>query len=270
MTIEVLIPLRNPTEVFSKTIESLVAQTDKNFTVLISDNFSTKGTEHIESALQKLSAAGISAHKIQPMAGLERVEHWNWLHYQSKADWLKPLFAGDWLDATYISRIKKIAEENPSCRYVYSNGYTYLPNQPPMTGLNQWAGRFNPPKVMQDVVLRYGMQFGPPSAAAYERTAFYALGGYPTGLPISADSLFYCTLAARFGTAGIQEPLVHFNIHGARFSTTLPGKRRDTFRETMTYFFMLGYHSWTESDKFPKIGFLRMILRETKNYLIKN
>src|SRR5690348_1069158 len=98
MTIEVLIPVRNPTEVFAKTIDSLAAQTDKKFSVLISDNFSTRGTEHIEASLQTLSAAGISARKIQPPSELGRVEHWNWLHHQSQADWLKPLFAGDWLE----------------------------------------------------------------------------------------------------------------------------------------------------------------------------
>jgi hypothetical protein len=270
MTIEVLIPVRNPTEVFAKTIDSLATQTDKQFSVLISENFSTSGFDQIEKALEKLSAVGIVARRIQPPMELERVEHWNWLHYQSKADWLKPLFAGDWLDPVYISCIRKIAEGNSACRYIYSNGYTYCPGEKPATALNPWAGKFNSPAEMQDVVLRYGMQFGPPSAAAYEQTAFLTLGGYSTAMPVSADSLLFCTLAARFGAAGIQEPLVHFNIHAARFSTSLPGKRRDTFRETMTFFFMLGYHAWTENARFSITGFLRLLLRETKNYMIRN
>ena len=65
------------------------------------------------------------------------------------------------------------------------------------------------------------MQFGPPSAAAYERTAFVAAGGYPTPLPICSDSLLFCALASRHGVLGMAEPLCHFNIHGARFSTGL-------------------------------------------------
>ena len=270
MNLEVLIPVRNPTEVFARTIDSLAAQTDRNFSVLISDNFSTKGSEHLDAALKNVAAAGIAARKIKPPMEMERVEHWNWLHYQSEAGWLKPLFAGDWLEPAYISRIREIAASNPACRYIFSNGYTHRPGLPDLTEHNLWAGRFNNAKEMQDVVLRCGMQFGPPSAAAYERAAFYALGGYPTMLPISADSLLFCTLAARFGAAGIQEPLVHFNIHAARFSTTLPGRRRDTFREAMTYYFMLGYHAWTERDRFPVAGFLRLLARETKNHLVQN
>jgi hypothetical protein len=270
MTIEVLIPIHNPTEVFSKTIDSLAAQMDKNFSVLISDNFSTKGAEHIESAIQKLSAAGIPARKIQPPSELGRVEHWNWLHYQSQADWLKPLFAGDWLESIYVTRLRETISANPSCRYVFSNGYTHRPGEEPSTGENPWTGRFHTAKEMQDVVLRYGMQFGPPSAAAYDRTAFLALGGYPETLPIVADSFLFCTFAARFGTAGMAERLVHFNIHTARFSTTLPSRQRDSFREMMIYFFLLVYHAWTEDEHIPRTGFLRMLARETKNYMIRN
>jgi hypothetical protein len=270
MTLEILIPIRNPTEVLDKTAASLAAQTDKKFSVLISDNFSTKGQEHIEHMMGTLRTAGIEARKIQPPMELERVEHQNWIQYQSKADWLKPLYVGDWIEPVYISRVREVAAANPACRYIFSNGYTHFPGQEPWTGINKWAGRFNPPEVMQDVVLRFGMQFGPPTAAAYERSTYYALGGFPTELPISADSFFYCVMSARFGTAGMQEKLCHLNIHGARFSALLPGKKRDTFREAMIYFSMIGYHAWTERDRFPVIGFLRLLARETRNYLTRS
>jgi glycosyltransferase involved in cell wall biosynthesis len=270
MTFEVCIPIRNPTEVLGKTVDSLVAQTDKKFSVLISDNFSTKGQEYIEAALKKLSGAGIAARKIQPPMELDRVESQNWVQHQSKAEWLKPLWVGDWIDPIYISRVREIAAANPECRYIYSNGYCHQIGKDPTTSHNAWAGRFNTAEEMQDMVLRNGMQFGNPSAAAYERNLFLSLGGYPTTFPISADSLFFCMMAARFGAAGIQEPLCHLNIHAARFSILLPGKRRDTFREMITYFFMLAYHAWTERARLPICGFLRLLARETKNYLIQN
>jgi len=268
MTLEILIPVRNPTEVFDQTVESLTLQTEKNFSVLISDNFSTKGQEHIAAALEKLSAAGIAARKIQPPVELERVEHWNWAHYQSAADWLKPLFVGDWLEPGYTLAVQAVILREPRCTYIYC-GFQYHRAEATRTVIQHWNGRFYTPEEMQDVVMRFGMQFGPPSAAAYERTAFVALGGYASTLPISADSLMFCTLAARFGATGIQETLVHFNIHAARFSTTLPGKQRDTYREALTCFFMLGYHAWTERDRFPVLGFLRLLARETKNYLVR-
>jgi hypothetical protein len=120
---------------------------------------------------------------------------------------------------------------------------------------------------MEKVALRYGMQFGPPSAAAYERNAFITLGGYPTALPICADSLLFCTMAARFGALGFVEPLCHFNIHGARFSTGLPQRRQDNFREVITYCLMLGYAAWASRIKFSKLAFTRLLARETRSYL---
>ena len=266
MNLEILIPVRNPTEVFDKTVESLTLQTDKNFSVLISDNFSTKGQGHIVTALEQLSAAGIVARKIQPPVELGRVEHWNWLHDQSMADWLKPLFAGDWLEPAYISRVREIASATPACRYIYSNGYTHRANQEPTTGLNPWAGRFNSPEVMQDVVLRHGMQFGPPSAAAYERQAFFSAGGYDPKLPIAADSYLFCKLAAQFGAAGIQDKFVHFIIHAARFSNDLPGKRREAFLENMTYYLKLIRDVRQVGGRIPVFGFLRLLARATRDY----
>ena len=267
MFLEILIPIRNPTDVFDKTVESLALQTDKNFSVLISDNFSTKGQEHIAGALAKLATAGITACKIQPPAELGRVEHWNWLHEQSEADWLKPLFAGDWLEPIYVARLRETVAANPTCRYVFANGYPHRPGKAPETAPNPWTGRFNPPKVMQPGVLRYGMQFGPPSAAAYERQAFRSAGGYEVKLPISADSYLFCKLAALFGVAGMSEPLFHFQLHAARFSHELPGKRREAFRENMTYYFKLARDVRQAGGRIPVIAFSRLLARATRDYL---
>jgi hypothetical protein len=267
--IEVILPLRNPLDVLHKTAELLAAQTDREFSVLISDNHSTSGREHMETAAKVLREAGLAVRVIQPPQALERVEHWNWAHYQSRAAWLKPLFAGDWLEPAYIGRLREAIAADPRCRYVFSNSYYHAGDAPPVTGENR-SGPYRPPAYWQDIVLRYGMQFGPPSAAAYERTAFMALGGYPTTLPITADSLFFCTLAARFGATGLAEPLCHFQLHAGRFSIGLPGKRRDTFRENLIYMSMLAYHAWTERDAFPVGGFLRQLARTVRDHFLKN
>jgi len=263
MTFEILIPVRNATDVFRKTVESLAAQTDKEFTVLISDNFSQSGHEHIDWALSLLGEAGIRARRVSPPTELGRVEHWNWLHYQSGADWLKPLFAGDWLEPDYIQSVRNAASSDPRCEYIYT-GYQYHRGTETSTTISKWTGRFFTPQEMQEVVLRYAMQFGPPSAAAYSSTAFLSLGGYAAELPITADSFLFCTMAARFGAYGVPKALCHFNIHANRFSTTLPEQRLYTHRETLTYVFTLAYHAWTEKDNFPVMGYLRLLAREYK------
>jgi hypothetical protein len=264
--IAVLIPLRNPTEVLRRTIESLTAQTDREFSVLLSDNHSTTGLNFIEEARNALEQSGLKVELIQPPQELERVEHWNWMHTQSSAEWLKPLFAGDWLEPGCVTAIQVGISLHPFCRFLHT-GYVFHSAKGSTIPVNdQCIGTYRSAEVMLDRVLRYGHQFGPPIAVAYERTAFLAAGGYQTALPICADSLLFCQLAVRFGVLGIPDLLGHFNLHGARFSTDLAARFKNIYREKLTYHAMLVYHAWTESRPIPLIGVLRVIAREIRSY----
>lgn len=53
MTLEVLIPVRNPTEVLTKTVASLAEQSDRAFEIVISDNHSATGREFIDAVINK-------------------------------------------------------------------------------------------------------------------------------------------------------------------------------------------------------------------------
>ena len=268
-TLIIILPLRNPTMVLEQTAKSLAAQHDRRFSILISDNHSTRGREFIDGAISEFQKAGIAVRRVQPPVELGRVEHWNWAHHQAEAEWLKPVFAGDWLDLEFVAKLRAAIAAHPACRYVFSPYVLHRSDTAPLTVTSVWAGKFHEAAEMERHVLSLGMQFGPPSAAAYERTSFVAVGGYPTPLPICADSLLFCALAARFGVLGLAEPLCHFNIHDARFSTNLGEKRKDTFRENITYLFMLAYHAWTRRVAFSKPGFARLLARETRSYLSK-
>jgi glycosyltransferase involved in cell wall biosynthesis len=264
-SLEIILPLRNPPEALCKTVDSLVNQTDRGFSVLLSDNFSSKGLEILDAAAARFLEAGISVRRVRPPYELGRVEHWNWAHYAASGEWLKPVFAGDWLDLEYVAKLRAAVAANTACRYAFASFVYHTTDAEPKTVSSPWAGRFHPAEEMSQLVLSHGMQFGPPSAAAYERRVFIESGGYATHLPICADSLFFCTLASCHGVLGIADPLCHFNIHAARFSTSLKEKRNDTFRETMTYYFMLAYHAWTRRVAIPKTAYLRMLLREARS-----
>lgn len=268
-TLDIILPLRNPTAVLEKTAQSLAAQTERRFSVLLSDNYSTKGLEFLDAAASDLQAAGITVRRVRPPSELGRVEHWNWAHYESTGDWLKPLFMGDWLETNYVSELRAALLGHPQARYVFTSFVYHHGDDPPKIVANPWAGPFYPPEKMERITLANGMQFGPPSAAAYERAAFIALGGYPTTLPICADSLLFCTMASRFGALGLADALCHFNIHGARFSTNLAQQRRNTLRETITYYLMLACRACSERARIPRIAFARLLAREFRSYLLK-
>jgi hypothetical protein len=267
MDIEILIPLRNITEVIQKTVHSLIAQTARDFRVVISDNFSTSGQEWIDWAVRELETSGVNVRRIKPPVELGRVEHWNWIHYESHATWLKPLFGGDSLEPDYIATVCAAVSEVPECAYVFC-GYRYHHGNNSNDVISCFAGRYFSPSEMQDVVLRYAMQFGPPSAAFYKREIFLKSGAYEPSLPICADSLLFCKLAARNGAYGVRRVCVHFLIHSARFSNSLPEKKRANFRETLCYYADLGLTGWHEHWRFPVIGYIRMFLRVIRDRLM--
>jgi hypothetical protein len=248
MNLEIIIPLRNPTEVFDKTVESLLAQTDKNFSVLISDNHSNKGQEYIERALDRLKEGGVTTQKIKPPVELERVEHWNWAHYQSSGDWLKPLFAGDWLESCYVARIRKIISDNPSCHYIHIPAFSHqfamaASVVPPANG---WEGRFRSSVEMRELLTRDEAELGPSICAVYERTAFFALGGYPPTRSPFTDLFFFRMLAANFGVLGLMAPLVHLRSPVDHASSHFPEAKNEDLNERITSHFAFAYYAWTE------------------------
>ena len=69
--LEIIIPVRNPDERLARTVASLAAQTDRQFSVLLSDNGSTSGLNHIKEAQQQLAAVGIPVRRIQAPGEME-------------------------------------------------------------------------------------------------------------------------------------------------------------------------------------------------------
>ena len=64
--IEIIIPVRNPTDLLHKTIESVALQEDRAFQVLISDNHSTSGIDFLNAAQKTLSEAGVQVRMVKP------------------------------------------------------------------------------------------------------------------------------------------------------------------------------------------------------------
>jgi hypothetical protein len=283
MTLEIIIPLRNPTEALDKSIESLLVQTDRNFSVLLSDNHSTKGREHIDRALDRLDRSGVVVRKIEPPMELERVEHWNWAHFQSQATWLKPLYSGDWLEPDYIATVLREMAANPLCSYLYCNAMRYTTPATPVklsrttppslpreaTEIRAaFTGRYFSGAEMRKQLFRLNHPFGPPSVAIYKREVFLALGGYRTTLPAFADSLFFQTMALRFGGLGIARPLSNF-LHHTPLSASRPGKQAVVFWEKTIVLVALIYYAFTENVPLSRWCTVKIMTLEFRRWLLE-
>src|SRR5260221_14248792 len=116
--LKIIVPLRNPGAELAPTVASLVSQTDHDFSVLLSDNFSATGLDHLTEAQKQLAAAGIAVRCVKPPFELRRIEHWNWAHAESRAEWLKPLTPGGALKPAYVQQLKQRIRERPQAQII--------------------------------------------------------------------------------------------------------------------------------------------------------
>jgi hypothetical protein len=216
--LEIILPVRNPGPKLAETVGSLAAQTERGFGVVLSDNFSTNGEEHLVAARQTLEGAGIPTRRVRPPFELGRVQHWNWAHAQGEALWLKPLFVGDILFPRYVERIQQRATLRPRaaiirCEFeVRRGGEVWPAAQPPVPCESFTSSEF----------LRCypasGNWIGSPVNMAYRREAWQAAGGYAVHLPVCADLNLYVTLILHHGLETVPERLAAFQLHEQRFS----------------------------------------------------
>src|SRR5690242_10449136 len=116
--LEIIIPVRNPDERLARTVASLAAQTDRQFSVLLCDSGSTSGLKQLKEAQQQLVALGIAVRRVQAPGELNRLEHWNWAHAQTQAEWLKPLPAGGELKPAYVEALRQRIHQQPQAQLI--------------------------------------------------------------------------------------------------------------------------------------------------------
>ena len=254
MTLEFILPLCRPAGELDRTVESLIAQTDKDFSVLVSDGYSASNRESVDRALGRLEQAGLPARSVSSSVEFDPVEHWNWTHYQATGDWLKPLGPGDRLESGYVARLREVIDAHASCRYVHGaffSGSSGAEDDLSLSSAQGWEGRFRPAAEMRELLARHEVRLGPPGCGAYARVAFLALGGCPPAISSPQDSFFSCMLAANFGAFGLAEPMIHLR------ASSLPPSN-DDWGKRATSHFEFAYYLWTEGLPFSVPDYLRV------------
>lgn len=222
--LEIVMPVRNPGDKLLETAASLVAQTERGFGVVLSDNHSTSGGEFIEQARTLLEDAGIPAKVVRPPGELGRVEHWNWAHGQATADWLKPLFVGDLLAPEYVARVGERVRARPAARFIRCEMEVRSPEGSHATRAPSAREALTPAEFLQLFPHR-GNWIGGPVNSAFHRLAWQLAGGYMPQLPACADLQLAVTMILRHGLELIPEPLAIFQLHTQRFSHGI-GRRK--------------------------------------------
>ena len=116
--LEIILPVRRDGAELAATTASLIAQTDRRFTVLLSNLLPPDESVAPNESARKLAAAGIGVRRVRPPEELNTAEHWNWAHAQSTADWLKPLAPGERLNPGCVSALLARIAEKPHARFI--------------------------------------------------------------------------------------------------------------------------------------------------------
>ncbi|MDB6112752.1 MAG: hypothetical protein JWR69_4502 [Pedosphaera sp.] len=205
--LEIILPIRNPGAELAAMVASLAAQTDRRFGVILSDNFSSSGLEHIATAEQCLASAGISVRRLRPPAALGRIEHWNWAHAQSQAAWLKPLLAGGRLQPTYVERLQGCIHERPGARFIRCDAEIQTEWGPETLRAPFAEAAITPTDFLAYFPARVDW-IGNLLGVAYHRVAWLATGGYSVHLPACAALNLNVILALHHGMENLPERLV--------------------------------------------------------------
>jgi hypothetical protein len=262
--LEIIVPVRNPGDKLLETGASLVAQTERGFGVVVSDNFSTSGAEFVEEFSRMLAAAEIPVRRVRPPFELGRVQHWNWAHAQGEADWLKPLFTGDLLLPRYVEKLRERLVKNPAAQIVRCEFEQRTPTgnfpaaRAPFSNLRLSSAQF------LEFFPLLGNWLGGPINIAYARTAWQASGGYAVQLPACADLQLSALLALQHGLEVLHEPLAVFQLHGQRFSSGIRGRRVIGCVELWLILRQLKNFCATRDLPWPDFGVARGVARQAR------
>lgn len=211
--LEIIIPVRNPDQRLARTVASLAAQTDRKFSVILSDNASGSGLNHLKEAQQQLAAVGIPARRIRAPGEMGRLEHWNWAHAMAEADWLKPLPMGSELRPAYVEALNQRIHRQPQAQSVRCDADV----------MTEWGPETVRAPFQETSLSAAGfMEYFPASIRwlagssnmAFRRVAWQAAGGYSVQLPGSSFLNLNVILALHHGLENIHESLVAVDLAG--------------------------------------------------------
>ena len=215
MKFSVIIPLYNKAPYVCKALESVCAQTYRDYELIVINDGSTdnsaivadeylKATDGIDYKIINQPNAGVSAARNNGVAA-------------SHGDYVAFLDADDWWEPTYLERMAQLIEDYPEAG-LYASNYYYHKDGVNIIKVDIPTGYFNYPK-------EYFKNFAMPiwtGATVIPHNVYDESGGFPVGIKLGEDFLLWSKIALHYPVAFLNEPLAYYN-------NTLPPNYRATY-----------------------------------------
>ena len=204
MKFSVIIPLYNKAPYVKKALETVCAQTYRDYEIIVINDGSTdnsamiaeeylNGVEGISYKILFQQNAGVSAARNSGVA-------------TSSGDYIAFLDADDWWEPTYLEKMAQLIEDYPEAG-LYACNYVYYKPGKTHVALNIPTGYINYPKAY------YESNAMPiwTGAAIISRKVFDEMGEFLVGIKLGEDFLLWAKTAMHYPVAFQNEALAWYN-----------------------------------------------------------
>jgi glycosyltransferase involved in cell wall biosynthesis len=204
MKFSVIIPLYNKAPYVRKALETVCAQTYRDYEIIVINDGSTdnsaiiaeeylNGVEGISYKILFQQNAGVSAARNNGVA-------------QASGDYLAFLDADDWWEPTYLECMAQLIADYLEAG-LYASNYVYYKPGKTHVALNIPTGYINYPKAYYES----GAMPVTSITAIMPRMVFDEVGGFPLGIKLGEDFLLWAKTAMHYPVAFLNEPLAYYN-----------------------------------------------------------
>lgn len=203
----VIVPLYNKAPYVKKALESVIAQTYKDFECIVVDDGSTDNSAAIcEEFINSLTPSFINSLRLirQPNSGVAKAR--NVGVKNSHGQFVCFLDADDWWEPTWLEEMDRLIKEYPDAGLSATNYIYYKPGKTHVA-LDLERGYMNYPEAYL-----HSKQMPVTSiTTCMPRRIFDEMGGFPVGIKLGEDFLLWVKTALHYKVAFCEKPLAYYN-----------------------------------------------------------
>ena len=200
----VIMPLFNKAPYVKKALESICAQTYKDFELVIVNDGSTDDSLNVVNDFVR-EMYGVQC-KVYSQANAGVAVARNNGVAKSKGEYVCFLDADDWWEPTFIEEMDRLINEYSDAG-LYATNYVYYKQGKTHVALNLDRGYMNYPEA-------YIHSTAMPicsTATCLNRAVFCEMGGFPKGIKLGEDFLLWAKTALHYRVAFCEKPLAYYN-----------------------------------------------------------
>jgi len=217
--IAVCVPAYQAELYLASTLRSVLAQSFRDFELVVIDNASTDRTPEILREFRHPRVRVVRNERVLPLA-----ENWNKAVAETRAPLVKLVCADDLLHPRCLERQYAVLAGDPGLALVCSRRTMINEDSEPLRrncGLRGLVGRHTSEEVVRKIVRHGGNPLGEPGGALFRRADFDAVGGFDGRWRFPMDLELWVRLLRRGDFYGLRESLAAFRISRGSLSAAL-------------------------------------------------